>query len=440
MRRAVKRIFSRDTKGEIVFPLAVLTALYFFDEFDTAAFGTLAPDIKHSFGLSDQDFIGLVILNVSVLVLLAVPVGYLADRVRRTPLVVISGLLAGTFSLCTGLAGSVLMLTVARFGNGVGLLANTPVHNSLLADYYTPDARPSVYANHTNALYLGAIVGPAVAGISGALLGWRSAFFVLFIPILITTAVATRLKEPVRGGTDRPATPDTTGAASAPPAAEKPPKFREAVRVLWRVRTLRRTFWASTFVGAGLLPLAAYLPLFFEQEFGLGPLPRGLIGALSAACTFAGVKRGGQLTAKWFGQGMGVPMQKAGLAIASVGPGLFVLAVSPWLALTIVTGMVWNYAVGFFFAPFAAIQALVSPARERSLSFSLGAIFLVIGVVAFYAVGLGGVSDEYGIRWGVGILAPFWVIGGLMARTAGKFVADDAQAAINLGYDRTHEQ
>jgi hypothetical protein len=49
----------------------VLTALYFFDEFDTAAFATLAPDIKRSFDLTDEKFIGLVIVNVSLIVLLA---------------------------------------------------------------------------------------------------------------------------------------------------------------------------------------------------------------------------------------------------------------------------------------------------------------------------------------------------------------------------------
>ena len=34
-------------------PLLVLTAIYFFDEFDTAAFGVLAPNIERSFHISD---------------------------------------------------------------------------------------------------------------------------------------------------------------------------------------------------------------------------------------------------------------------------------------------------------------------------------------------------------------------------------------------------
>ena len=418
----LRRKFQSDTKGELVFPLAVLTALYFFDEFDTAAFATLAPDIKRSFDLTDEKFIGLIIINVSLIVLLAVPVGYLADRVSRTKLVVLSGVLAGTFSLGTGLATTVALLTLARFGNGVGVLANVPIHNSLLADYYTPNARPSVYANHTNAMYLGAIFGPALAGVVGAVFGWRAAFFILFIPIAITTVVALRLVEPTRGATDKP------GETS--PETMRPPKFVPSVKRLWSIKTLRRTMLASVFFGAGVIPLAAYLPLFFEREFGLGPFARGLIGAANAGCTFIGVQQGGKLTPGWFAKGMHVPMQRVGMVLAVVGPGLILTAASPWLALTIAIGLGTNYLLGFFFAPLAAVQALVSPARERSLSFSLGAIFLVFGVILFFALGLGAVSDNHGIRWALVALAPFWVIGGFVASSAGKFVADDVNAAF----------
>ena len=414
--------FTRDTRGEAIFPLAVLTALYFFDEFDSAAFATLAPDIQRSFDLSDERFLSLIIVNLSIVVLLAVPIGYLADRVNRTRLVVVSGLLAGAFSLLTGFAGSVAFLTFARFGNGVGVLANQPVHNSLLSDYYTPNARPTAFANHTNALYLGAIFGPAVAGVAGALFGWRAAFFVLFVPIIVTSVVALRLLEPARGGTDQPG----LGDAEDLPA----PTFRSAVRTLWGVRTLRRCFWASIAFGAGLIPLVAYLALYLEREYHLGPFARGVIGAANAAVTYVGVQQGGRLTPRWLARGMGVPLQRVGLVLSLVGVGVLLMAASPWLLSTIAIGLATSYALGFFFAPLAAVQALVSPARERSLSFSLAAIFLVLGVILFFAAGLGNVADDHGLRWALLTLSPFWMIGGAIVISAGKFVADDVNRAF----------
>ena len=68
------------TGGLATFPLLALTALFFFDEWDTAAFGTLAPNIKRAFHLSTHDFGLIVVANVSIVLLLAIPVGFLGDR------------------------------------------------------------------------------------------------------------------------------------------------------------------------------------------------------------------------------------------------------------------------------------------------------------------------------------------------------------------------
>lgn len=420
----LRRLFERDTGGEWIFPLVILSALYFFDEFDTSAFGTLAPDIQRTFHLSDRNFIGLIILNVSITVMLAIPVGYLADRVSRTRLVVISGLLAGAFSFGTGLVGSVVLLAVVRFGNGVGLVANLPVHNSLLSDYYRPEHRPSAFANHTNAMYLGAIMGPALAGVLGHFFGWRSAFFVLFVPIVITTFVATRLPEPHRGATDDP-------EAAALAAWEPPPKFVPAVKMLWGVPTLRYQLFGAVLLGAGLLPLAAYLPLFYDRAFHLGPFVRGVLQAWGNLFIFAGVQRGGTLTPRWFAKGMETPLRRAGLAMAGVGVGLAAFAMSPVLPVAVAVSAVTSFVTGLIFAPFFAVQALVSPPRARTLSFSLGAMFLVAGVALFFGTGLARVSDAFGIRWGLVVLSPFWVAAGGVLAFTGRYVGEDAIKAVN---------
>jgi branched-chain amino acid transport system ATP-binding protein len=419
----VRARLEQDTGGVAIFALVVLSLLYFFDEFDTAAFGVLAPDIQRAFHLSDQEFGGLVILNVSLLLLLAIPIGYLADRVRRTRLVVLSGVIAGLFSFGTGLAGSVALLTLMRFGNGVGLLANGPVHNSLLADYYPVENRGTVYGTHLNALYLGAIAGPAFAGVLGTAFGWRAPFLVLMIPILITTWFVRRLDEPVRGATDDP--------TAAEVAADKPVRFREGVRTLWSVRTLRRQFVASLFTGAGLLPLAFYVPLYLERVYGLAPLARGAVGAANAAATFYGIQRSGRWTAGWFAKGMGEPLRRSAYCLVAIGIGISLFAASPFLVVALAIGLVNNFVIGLFQPPFYATQALVSPAKARTLSFSFGALFLVVGVVfLFYGTGMGAISDNHGIRWGMFVLGPYWVLGGVLLASAAKFVADDAAGAL----------
>jgi len=282
VRAGLNRYLETVTGGAVAFPLIVLTTLYALDQFDTAAFGVLAPNIEKAFHLSDQSFILLVIVNLSIVLALAIPVGFLGDRVPRTKLVVIGGIVAGVFSFFTGLVGTVALLAFVRIGNGVGQLVNDPIHNSLLADYHTPDRRPRVYGWHANGQYIGAAIGPAVAGLVAYVAGWRAAFMVLIVPCVAISLSALRLREPRRGGTDDP-------DAAAEAEAEAPVAFREGARTLWAIPTLRRQYIAYFVLGAGIVPLVALLSLYLQRTFHLGPFDRGMVLSVNAAFSFAGV-------------------------------------------------------------------------------------------------------------------------------------------------------
>jgi branched-chain amino acid transport system ATP-binding protein len=420
----VRERIERITGGEPTFPLAVLFLLFFFDEFDSAAFSTLAPNIRDAFGLTVERFGLIVLLNLTIVLGLAIPLGYLGDRVRRTRLVVALGVVAGVFSFLTGIAHTVLVLALFRLGNGLGRLANDTVHPSLLSDYYRPEDRPSVFAWHRNAVYLGAIVGAAVAGTVSALFSFRAAFMILIVPIVVTSLVAARLRDPRRGGTDDPDAADEADR-------EAPVPFREGARTLWAVRTLKRQYIAWLFIGAGVVPLAYLLPLYYERVYHQGDFPRGLIVAANAAATFAGVLLAGKWTRQWFAVSLGEPLKRAGLALAAIGVGLTLVALAPWLWLSIVLSLATSFVAGIFYPPFLSVQALVSPARVRTLSFSFGALFLIAGAwLLFFVLGGASVADTHGYRWALGILLPYWVIGGLVLRSAHRYVADDASRAL----------
>src|SRR4051812_50221316 len=95
----IRQYFENVTLGDAIAPLMILFFVYFFDEFDTAAFGTLVPEIKRAFGLSTGEFGFIVIMNISVVLLLAVPVGHYGDKLPRRKLVVAGALIARGFSL-----------------------------------------------------------------------------------------------------------------------------------------------------------------------------------------------------------------------------------------------------------------------------------------------------------------------------------------------------
>src|SRR3954466_4529628 len=190
-------LLSRVTSGMPATPLVVMSLLFFFDEWDSAAFNVLAPNIQHAFHLTDRAFGLLVISNLSVVLLLAAPLGYFGDRLPRVWFVTVGAVLAGVFSLLTGVAGTLLVLVVVRLGNGIGRLVNDPIHSSLLSDYYRPEDRPAIYGIHRNAERAALAVAPPVPGVVAWRWDWRAVFLLLIVPILMVSLLCVRLPEPI---------------------------------------------------------------------------------------------------------------------------------------------------------------------------------------------------------------------------------------------------
>jgi len=115
------RRFEAFTGGVDPYPLLALFLIFFIDEFDTSAFNVLAPDIRHAFHLTSAAFGVLVVANLSIVLLAAIPLGYYGDRLPRRNLVLVGAVLAGLFSFATGLAPFLALLVVFRLGNGLAI-------------------------------------------------------------------------------------------------------------------------------------------------------------------------------------------------------------------------------------------------------------------------------------------------------------------------------
>ncbi|MCU1451016.1 MAG: hypothetical protein JWP02_3186, partial [Acidimicrobiales bacterium] len=420
---SIRERLSKITLGEVAFPLLVLFAIYFFDEFDTAAFGVLAPKIKDAFHLTDKSLFGIVAANLTIVLALAIPVGYLGDRLPRRVLVVAGAVIAGVFSFASGAATALLLFVLFRIGNGVGLLANDPIHRSLLTDYYKPEARPRVFAFHANAVRWGAIFGALSAGVLAFAFSWRAAFVVLIVPIVIMAVVAARLPRVDRGQSDDP-------EAAAIAEEEPPVPFQRAVRMLWTVKTLKRQYLAWVFIGAGFLPLAVYVPLYFDRVWNFNPLEIGIVTATGAAFGLVGVSQGGRWTQGWLAKGLGEPLKWAGLSLVAVGPFVLLVGIAPNVPMALAMTFGAYYVGGIFTPGFLTVQALVSPARVRSLSFAFGSLFLVVGLDLFFLF-LGNVGND-NVRHGLIAVSAFWVVGGLVLASGRRYVAEDTRRALSI--------
>jgi branched-chain amino acid transport system ATP-binding protein len=410
-------------------PLVILFGLNAVDELDRTAFSVLLPEIRDHFGLDLQGVTALTAAVIPAGLLIALPVARLADRRRRTPIAVAGAATWGVFSIITGLAPAILVLGLARIGAGLGRAVNSPVHSSLLSDYYAPTIRMKVISAHRAANTIGAFFGPLVAGFVAQWVGWRVPFYVLAAPTFALVLIALiALREPDRTGSRL-----TEGRA----------RLRDAVRVLWRVGTLRRLLFAFpflAFVAIGLTPLFA---LYYSDVFGVSAGARGLIQAFDAPFIVLGLVVGSAVMDRMLADDAERGVRLFGLAASTIAVFILGAAWAPRLWIGVVCAYAIQVLATVLISGGVALVSLVSPPESRASAFALFEISALLGVVALPLVGT--VGDAFGIRIGMAVLAPFLLIGSALVATAGRsanadiarIYPDHAPAATDLGREVT---
>src|SRR6202035_4291942 len=82
-----------------------------------------------------------------------------------------------------------------------------------------------------------------------------------------------------------------------------------------------------------------------------------------------------------------------------------------------------------------ASLSIAIPSRVRSVGFSIGALFVLPGFLVLPTVGA--VGDAVGFRYGLLILVPIFVIGGLIVASAGGLIERDVRDVWTSMHTRT---
>ncbi len=403
-------------------PLLVLFGLNAVDELDRTAFGVLAPDIRDHFGLSNQGILSLITAFSLVVLVLGLPIAHQADRRSRLGMARGGAVAWAGFSVLTGVAPAIGVLLLARIGSGVGKAVNDPTHNSLLADYYPPDTRARVYYLHKMANTVGQIAGPVTAGVLATLFTWRTPFLVFAVPTVVLVVISLRLVEPSRGVWDRRAAGADDDAVEV---EEEPLPFRKAWRTLWAIRSLRRVFYALPFLSASLIGLAALLSLFWEEVYGLSPAERGLLESGSEAFQLVGIAVGAVVVQRALTKDPSHVVKLLAGAGFVAGGAIAAMALSPVFLGSVVARVVFAILAVALIPGIYAVGSLVLPARCRALGFSAAGIFALPGIL-FLPVA-GAIGDAHGLRAGMLVLIPVYLLGSVVLASSGLFVNDDIE-------------
>ena len=403
-------------------PLLVLFGLNAVDELDRAAFAILAPEIRDEFGLGFQGLLTLIAFVLAAALALQVPIAGLADRMNRVHLAILGAIAWAAFSFTTGLATSIVFLGFMRSGSAVGKAVVDPTHNSLLADYYPPERRPAVFSFHRAGNAVGQILGPLAAGLLAFYFGWRVPFFLFAIPTLLLVVVALRLREPVRGAHERRAAGASEDTVET---AEVPPSMAEAWRLCWKVETLRRIFAALPFLGVSLIGFSALASLFYEEVFDLDERARGILAASIEPAQLAGLAVGAIVGTKLVARDPRLVLRFLALSSTVTAVLAALLALAPELWMAIAVNALISFTLAVLGPGILAALSLAIPPRARAMGFSMGSLWVLPGLVVLPLIGW--VADNWGIRTGMVVMTPVFLVGGLIISSASAVIGRDIE-------------
>src|SRR6202790_1898279 len=179
--------------------LLTCAAVLFLDGFDTTAIGYVAPSLAKEWGLTKAALGPVFSAGLFGLMIGALTLGPLADRIGRRKIIIFSTLAFGIGTLVTAFIPDVNTLLAIRFLTGLGLGGAMP-NTIAMTSEFNPQRRR---ATMVMIMFCGFSLGAALGGLLAAALipqfGWRSVFLVGgAAPLLLVPILALRLPESVR--------------------------------------------------------------------------------------------------------------------------------------------------------------------------------------------------------------------------------------------------
>ncbi|MEO7000374.1 MAG: MFS transporter [Ktedonobacterales bacterium] len=261
----------------------------FINYADRYAFLAIGDHVQVEFNLTDTEYGLLATSFLFVYTLSILPMGLLADRIKRKTVVAGGIAFWSIVTALTPLSPNYGSIFATRAALGLGEGSYFPASTSMLASSYPGKDRAKVMSYWNTGLLVGLAVGFVGAGILYVVFNdqWRPVFYVFGIPGLLLALLIFLSKEPPRQGDDE-ASAETLLARGGLPGI-----WRNIVE-LWRIPTLRIVIamQALSFFVFGAT-LVFIVPLFDREYPHLAVSATTLVGIAAVVGGVIGLLAGG---------------------------------------------------------------------------------------------------------------------------------------------------
>jgi ABC-type branched-subunit amino acid transport system ATPase component/predicted MFS family arabinose efflux permease len=413
----------------------VLALITIAEQLERSAGGVLAPDIQDTLNMSDTTLIGISAFGGVALVLGAIPLAWLADRVSRVRIVWVATFGWAAATALNGLVVNPFQLFNTRVGIGFGQAYSVPVFASLLTDTYPIQGRARAYSLYWLAQPIGLLFGPFVAGAiaagAGGDEGWRWTYIWLAVPPLLLGVLAlVTLREPARGRYEQEL---VLGEVLAPSTSrtELPVSMSTAYARMKKIKTFYFICTGIGVLGFALVAVPVQLGLLLEDSYGYGAFTRGWMLSLTAIASLIAIPIAGLVYDRLFRRNPELVVRVAGGFIIGYGLLMLVAIRMKEPAFLLIGVALASACTSSAFVSVGPIVGAVAPYRMRTQAFALIPVFIFLMGGFFGGIIAGALSDAHGERTALTIVAPIaGTIGGLLFMYGSRYLKRDISLAV----------
>jgi len=393
------------------FVLGVLCFVYVINFLDRQLLSILAKPIQDELGISDGQLgrIGGLYFALFYCVL-AIPVGWIADRTNRVRLLSFACALWSAATVACGMSANYAQLAAARMAVGIGEAGGVPPSYAIISDYFPSGQRGTALGIYNFGPPIGMALGVAFGASIAAAYSWRVAFMFLGAVGIVAAVVVWFLREPVRGGLDAP----RAGVEAKPARAEFWPTCRKffANPVMLRLAIATGVTQIVTYATMG------FTVLFLMREKGmtLGEVAV-YYSVLVGVAVSAGMYVSGRLIDRYATHGKTAYATLPALALTLAIPFFIGFVAAPSWPVALAFLAVPTFLNYFYLSPAVTLVQEDARPNERVLA---GALLLLVMNLMGLGIGptyLGAASDWFksahpqnSLQLAFYTLVPFYVL------------------------------
>jgi predicted MFS family arabinose efflux permease len=370
--------------------VGILWVVSMLNYLDRLMIASMRDPIKDCITMTDAQF-GLLTTSFLFIYGIFSPFGgYIADRISRKLVIVISLLVWSIVTGWTGFVNSYEELLTARTLMGISEACYMPAAVALIMDYHKGSTRSLASGILMSGLYAGMALGGG-GGYIAEYWGWRTGFQ-LFGAIGIVYAVFLffSLKDAQKEN------PSSNGKMVEADTNNDEAGMPEVIRNLFRLRSYWILMVYGTLLSMTFWVIYAWLPTYFKDAFNLSLGAAGVSAtAFLQVASFIGVIVGGIIADRWSRKHIKGRIFVPAIGYIVGGPFLFLMASTGIFGLAIACIVILGLAKGFHDANYMPVICQVVDKRYQATGYGLLTFFgVVAGGIMIY---IGGVMRDANI-------------------------------------------